>query len=300
MATYEGQSFIDDQIASIRTQSFPDWKLWVSDDSVGDETWRCLERWGSELGSAMSVLRGGRNGVVANFMSLVCNEEISADYYAFSDQDDVWDQRKLERAIAWLSGVGNERPALYCSRTLLVDESNQIELGSSPPFLRAPSFQNALVQNIAGGNTMVFNNAARNLLKEAGPNVDVVMHDWWVYLVVAACGGAIYFDQCPSLRYRQHGNNLIGSGGGVLASFGRIGRVHLKGVYRDWVDRNVAALEHLRRYMTPENRVCLDSFLEGRKGGPLGRLLGLRASGVYRQTLIGGISLYVSAFLGAL
>lgn len=300
MATYEGHDFLDDQIASICSQSFPSWKLWVSDDSVGDETWRCLERWQAELGVALSILRGRRSGVVANFMSLVCNNEISADYYAFSDQDDIWDSEKLERAVAWLSSLNQEKPALYCSRTLLVDDSNRKELGFSPPFARTPAFENALVQSIAGGNTMVFNNAARDLLLEAGPDLDVVMHDWWVYLVVAACGGAIYFDQRPSLRYRQHDRNLIGSGAGVLASLRRIRDVHLKGVYRGWVDRNVVSLERLRSRLTPESERCLKLFVDGRKRGPFGRLVGVGLSGVYRQTWVGSVSLYMSAFLGKL
>ncbi|EDK72391.1 glycosyl transferase, group 2 family protein [candidate division TM7 genomosp. GTL1] len=59
-----------------------------------------------------------------------------------------------------------------------------------------------MVQNVAGGNTMVFNNAARRLLIAAGSDVDVVAHDWWVYIVVSACGGRVHYDSRPSLRYR--------------------------------------------------------------------------------------------------
>ena len=300
MATYEGCQYLDDQMRSIFFQSFRNWKLWVSDDSARDETWQRLTHWQSQLGPAMSIVRGGRRGVVANFMSLVCSNEISADYYAFSDQDDVWGCDKLERAIDWLNGVGRGRPALYCSRTLLVDDSNRIKLGVSPPFSREPGFANALVQSIAGGNTMVFNKAACELLREAGGDVDVVVHDWWVYLVVAGCGGAVHFDQRPSLRYRQHGNNLIGAGDGVKASLERIWHTHLKGVYRGWIDRNVRALERLRHRMTPENVRRLQSFLDGRGKGPLGRVAGIRAAGVYRQTWTGNASLYLSAFLGKL
>lgn len=300
MATYEGCQYLDDQIRSISFQSFRDWTLWVSDDSISEKTWQRLVHWQAQFGPAMSVVRGARRGVVANFMSLVCSNEISADYYAFSDQDDVWGCDKLERAIDWLSGVDPGRPALYCSRTLLVDDSNQLELGVSPSFSREPGFANALVQSIAGGNTMVFNKSACELLREAGSDLDVVIHDWWVYLVVSACGGVVHFDQRPSLRYRQHGNNLIGAGVGVKALLARVWHTHLGGVYRGWIDRNVRALERLRHRLPPESARRLQLFLEGREKGPLGRVAGIRAAGVYRQTWAGNVSLYLSAFLGKL
>src|SRR5690606_25344152 len=93
------------------------------------------------------------------------------------------------------------------TRTLLVDDKNT-EIGMSQLFKRPPSFPNALMQNIAGGNTMVFNADLRRVLGSAPPRV--VIHDWWLYLATTACDGLVRYDPEPSLRYRQHGDNLIG------------------------------------------------------------------------------------------
>ena len=76
--------------------------------------------------------------------------------------------------------------------TMLDAENN--EFGFSPLFSKPPSFANAIVQNIGGGNTMVFNNALRALLREAGKDVSVISHDWWSYIVAAGCGGKIFYD----------------------------------------------------------------------------------------------------------
>ena len=49
--------------------------------------------------------------------------------------------------------------------------------------IRAP------LQSLAGGNTMVFNQAARDLMLDAGGHLDIVSHDWWAYLLVTGAGG---------------------------------------------------------------------------------------------------------------
>src|SRR3546814_7225140 len=54
---------------------------------------------------------------------------------------------------------------LYCSRTLIFSDSRKIST-KSPLFKFPPSFENSLVQSLAGGNTMMINNRSRELLKK--------------------------------------------------------------------------------------------------------------------------------------
>jgi hypothetical protein len=60
---------------------------------------------------------GRPKGSTANFLSLTCRADIDADYFAYADQDDVWESDKLERAVNWLKTVPEGVPALYGSRT---------------------------------------------------------------------------------------------------------------------------------------------------------------------------------------
>lgn len=67
---------------------------------------------------------------------LLCRPDIVARYYAFADQDDIWDADKSERALDWLhKTISDDQPALYCSRVRLVDEKGS-HLGVSPLFAR--------------------------------------------------------------------------------------------------------------------------------------------------------------------
>ena len=104
-------------------------------------------------------------------MSLNCRADIDTEFFAYADQDDIWEADKLERAMKWLQTVPRHIPALYGSRTQLVDERNQY-IGYSPLFGRSPSFENALVHNVAGGNPMVFHRAAPRHRRRAGHQVE--------------------------------------------------------------------------------------------------------------------------------
>ncbi len=292
MCTYNGASYLQEQLDSIRAQKYENWHLYVSDDGSQDATLDILNRFGLEA-NRIRIFQGPKNGFCQNFLSLICNDPIEADYYALSDQDDIWHGDKLARAVATLSNISREIPALYCSRTKLVDERN-LEMGLSPLFRRTPGFRNALVQNIAGGNTMVFNHAARKLIRKAGLNINPVVHDWFLYMVISGCGGVVIYDPVPGLRYRQHAANLIGENSGIIAKFNRFGLM-LSGRHRQWNTRNIEALSNLHEKLTPENRSIYDEFSHFRNASLWGRLVGLYRTGLYRQTFAGNITLWLTA-----
>jgi glycosyltransferase involved in cell wall biosynthesis len=296
MCTMQAQRFLAEQLNSIATQTHPNWEVWASDDGSDDHTHSILEyyqeHWGAEH---LSIHSGPAEGSTANFLSLTCRADIDTDYFAYADQDDIWESDKLERAVKWLQTVPRHIPALYGSRTQLVDARNQY-IGYSPLFTRSPSFENALVQNVAGGNTMVFNRAARDLLRRAGDQVQVVAHDWWAYMVITGCGGRVHYDAYPTVRYRQHESNQVGSNQSWGARIVRL-RLLLKGRFRAWTDANLLALQSIRPLLTEDNRDKLDDFAASRQGGMWARLTGLWSTGVYRQTVLGNLGLMAAAML---
>ncbi|MFA6498759.1 MAG: glycosyltransferase family 2 protein [Desulfurivibrionaceae bacterium] len=294
LCTMNGQTFLKEQLDSIAAQSVPSWQVWASDDGSQDGTLVILNQYRAAWGEERFFLQAGPGrGFAANFLSLACRADLEAEYYAFADQDDIWEADKLRRAVAWLMTVPNTVPALYCSRTCLIDEAGR-ELGFSSLFRKPPSFANALVQNIGGGNTMVFNQAARNLILAAGSEVEIVAHDWWVYLLVTGCGGRVFYDPCPSVRYRQHGSNLAGANTAWLARLARI-RLLAKGRFKEWNARNLEALQRGGQMLTPENRRILERWAKFRKQSLPAQLLGLNRVGLYRQTLSGNLGLLAAA-----
>ncbi|MDH3264993.1 MAG: glycosyl transferase, partial [Paracoccaceae bacterium] len=220
-----------------------------------------------------------------------------AAFAALSDQDDVWLPAKLARATDRLAALPEDRPALYCGRTVICDEGLR-RLGLSPLFARPPSFRNALTQSIGGGNTMVLNRPGLALARAAAAEAGrIIMHDWWLYQLVSGAGGTVLYDPEPQLLYRQHRQNQIGSNSSTAARLRRLGMV-ARGVLRDWNATNIAALRASAHRLTPENRALLEAFAAAR-AAPFPRRLGaFRRLGLYRQTRGGGLSYWCAAAAG--
>jgi len=295
MGTFQGERFISEQMDSILAQTHKDWELWISDDGSVDRTLSIVEQFRQTCAAPIQVVAGPKKGFIRNFLALACNPAISADFYSFADQDDIWHADKLERALAWLRGQPFDVPALYCSRTHIVDEGGR-SVGESPLFAKRPSFSNALVQSIGGGNTIVMNDAARRVLMTAGADVTVASHDWWAYIVVAGAGGSIHYDPAPPIDYRQHGSNLVGSNSGWRARVRRL-RMLTKSQFRNWNTQNLAALKSIEHLLTKENRKTLELFRGIREEGFPRRLWTLYKSGLHRQTFLGNIGLVAAVIL---
>jgi glycosyltransferase involved in cell wall biosynthesis len=296
---YNGEPFLGEQLASLAAQTYPDIDLILSDDGSTDGSRERLATFGSSWRKGrFEIVQGPGKGFAENFRSQLVNESIEAEYFAFCDQDDVWAPEKLSTAVDWLSRQERDRPALYCSRTRIVDTSGK-PVAQSPLFSAPPSFRNAIVQSIAGGNTMVMNAAARRLMAEASRRSGFVSHDWWCYMMVTGAGGAFHYDPVPLIDYRQHAGNLVGSNDSILSRLGR-STFLLRGGFSDWTDRNIAGLRACEDLLTDEARGVLDRFDRLRRMFLPRRLIELRRSGLHRQTAFGQISLYIASAINRL
>jgi hypothetical protein len=188
------------------------------------------------------------------------------------------------------------RPALYGGRTLAVDDADR-EGGLSPLFVQPPSFRNAVTQNIMGGNTMLMNRAAAELVA-ASAHLEVVTHDWLTYQLVSGADGFIHYDPRPFVRYRQHAQNVIGSNLGWRARWDRLLRM-LRGEYREWNALNVNALAQRASVLTQANREVLQSFSRAREErSPWARMAWLRRSGAFRQKPSEQLMLWLACAIG--
>lgn len=296
MGTCNGQKYLAEQLQSIENQTHKNWRLVLSDDGSTDDTLAIArefqDKWGN---NRLEIRHGSKEGFCKNFLGLACDRSIKADFYAFSDQDDVWMVDKLSTAIAYFKAENNaEIPRVYCGRTQLVDEHLKL-LGKSPLFILPTSFRNALVQSIAGGNTMVFNQGTKELLEKAGL-LHVVSHDWWVYQITKGAGGDVYYDPEPTILYRQHDGCLVGSNNGFKAKVNRISFA-LNGRFKAWNSINYEALSSVKHLLTKDNQEILTTFgiFQGARFKDRIRLL--EVCGLYRQTWQGTLNLWLATFI---
>lgn len=295
LATYNGARYLDEQLHSLAAQDVAAaLDIIASDDGSTDGTRALLEGWQRRWRRGrFTIVAGPRQGFTENFRSLMRMPEAAGDYVAFCDQDDVWMPDKLATALAVLSAMPG--PGLYCSRTQRVDAALR-PIGFSPLFRRPPHFRNALVQSIAGGNTMVMNAPAFALVAESARRTSFVSHDWWCYLLISGAGGRVHYDPEPHVAYRQHGGNAVGDNVGWRARWQRL-KMSLAGRFAEWNAVNLAALEACRDLLTAEARDTMRLFALARQAGPLRGLATIVKSGIYRQSLPGNVSLVLAALL---
>jgi hypothetical protein len=224
------------------------------------------------------VIAGEHLGAGRSFLALLGSVAPSTEYAAFCDQDDIWLPGKLSAAVVALQH--EQGPALYCSAVELVDR-DLVRIGTHRRCVRGPSFENALVENIATGCTIVLNRRAVQLLSSATPR-NFLMHDAWCYLVVSGCGKVIY-DPRPQVLYRQHALNAIGVARTVRSEWARRARRQFAEGHERVLTRQA---EDLKRLYGPELRPgasrSLDAFLQG-QGSLLQRLRYAFRGDAYRQ-----------------
>ena len=220
LAAYNGAKFIKPQILSILSSSLEiPLSITIGLDPSTDNTHEVIGSIGSDS-IFMVCHESPSGGAKHNFARLVEHALLLPDrYYAFSDQDDVWDPDRLALGIKLLkeyeSRLGDKVPLLVFSDSRVVDEDLKV---ISTSFMKAEkldpfaveSFNRLIIQNVGQGCTFLFNRA---LLELAAPVPGSArMHDHWLILVASAFGKILYVDR-PLLSYRQHSNNVVGAAG---------------------------------------------------------------------------------------
>lgn len=207
LSTYNGERYIEEQLRSIENQiGSIDIEILIRDDGSTDKTVELIKNWNGLI--PLKLFIGENKGVIKSFYELL-KESPDSDYYAFCDQDDIWNPEKISTAIRFLEKEElTEKPLLYFSNACLVDEkgiSLNVNVHSKKPKLELSS---VLCCNPALGCTMVFNKKARNMASSFRINQSP-MHDKDMIIMCLLTGKVIY-DHTPRMMYRQHSNNVMG------------------------------------------------------------------------------------------
>ena len=278
MSTYNGEKYLIEQLDSIKNQDYQNISILIRDDGSKDNTIAIIEKYISDNpGMEIELIKGENTGVLASFIKLVELSDIDAQYYAFADQDDVWFKDKISRAVKKLNE--NKKALIYASTFLPVDKNlNIIKYKQSK---KIPSFYNALVENIATGCTIVFNKKMKDHV--IGKEINgASIHDWWFYIVATALGEMIY-DPEPSLYYRQHDSNSIGSKDSSFKKWKS--RVIRYSKWRTEIFRHgYLLLDHYSNILEKDKTTDLTEFLGYKKMWLFKRFKYISCMKIYRQS----------------
>ena len=210
LSTYNGARFLAEQLESIQKQTFTDWQLLIRDDGSTDITPQIIAEFVKADPRIHFINEHDRQnfGVIKNFFTLVKYEK--ADYYFFSDQDDVWLPDKMATMLDEVIHHDKSQPLMIYMDLSVVDQ----DLNVTHPSMICSQSHHAnttllaeLTENTVTGGVAMINHALAEKWEDTD---DVIMHDWYLALLATATGKLVYIDK-PGELYRQHDNNVLGA-----------------------------------------------------------------------------------------
>lgn len=263
MSTYNGERYLEAQIDSILAQKCVDVILLVRDDGSKDNTLKILDKY-QDKHENIIVFKEQNLGCTRSFYKLVeyALQYKDVDFFAFSDQDDVWLPEKLINGLNHLHSFDNSIPALYFCMPKIVDADLKPMKQKWPSHHKLTYGEACIIQPIPGC-TMIFNKVAASLFLKATPGF-MRLHDSWMYKCVVFCGGKIVEDTNELMLYRQHSNNVVGANETFLHSLQRR--------YLSYTKRKNERLRTIRNFvklysreMSPEILQELENLIDYKK-----------------------------------
>lgn len=216
LASYNGVSYIAEQLDSILCQTCQDFMLYIQDDRSDDGTWEIVQSYAERHPDHITASRNGSNSGAAkhNFFEMMLKHR--DEYVMFCDQDDVWLPDKIEKTLHVMQKAerqsGRQMPILVHTDLTVVDKNLKILDRSYRHIVngnwKRTELCHELAQNTVTGCTAMYNRALGDLIVKEPPFC--VMHDWWLALTASAFGRIIPIDETTVL-YRQHEDNSVGA-----------------------------------------------------------------------------------------
>ena len=211
LATYNGSKYLHEQLDSILNQSYGNINVIIRDDGSSDNTVMIIEEY-EQKDSRVKLLNDnlGNLGFVRNFEELMKNS--TSEYLMFSDQDDIWYNNKVETSYTRIKAIeetnGKSCPILVDTNSKIMNYEKQTKSLFISDYAKNSSFENSFFNFFVQGSTMLIN---ESLKREALPfSKEVYLHDRYLHLIAEFIGIRAYIDT-PTMDYRQHSNNEIGS-----------------------------------------------------------------------------------------
>jgi len=224
LAAYNGESFIKEQLQSILIQTFKPYKILINIDQSSDKTDSIVREF-AKINPEIQILNSNKRfgSAASNFIHLLKNTDLTeVEYIALADQDDIWKEDKLEKAIQKLKqgyeGYSSNVEAFWDDGQKKTIIKNQPQLEFDHLFESAgPGCTFVMTQRLAL--------SLQEFLKGGQFNQLGNYHDWLIYFYARSNGFKWYIDSYPGVEYRQHNTNVFGANVGIKAFVSRVRRV---------------------------------------------------------------------------
>ena len=248
LASYNGVKYIKEQVDSILNQKEVDVTIFISDDLSTDKTIEYLQDIYKDFKNIVYLPSGLKfGGAGKNFFRLIRDVDFSSfDFISFVDQDDIWYEDKLIRAI---KTIEDKQLDAYSSNILAFwEDGKEMIINKSSSQAR----YDYLFEAAGPGCTYVLKKDLaiflQNFICDNWEDVNKVeLHDWFIYAFARENNYKWHIDEKPSMRYRQHTSNQVGANDGLKAKLKRFKKV-FSSWYREEIIKIIKVLRLENKY----------------------------------------------------
>ena len=212
VATYNPNIlWLEKQLKSLNNQTYPKIEIILLDDCSPYEKYTKIKEIASKvIKFPFKIYQNDENlGSNKTFERLV---SLASGYYlAFCDQDDIWNNDKIQVLVNKIEN--NPNTLLVYSDMKIIDDNDHVISNSMSTYRKRHIFlegeylfKQLIYRNFVVGCTML---VKKNIVIKSFPFPDSMVHDHYIALFVS-CFGNIKFVNKPLISYRQHGNNQTG------------------------------------------------------------------------------------------
>ncbi len=203
LAAYKGEKYIRAQVESILRQIGDADELIISDDFPDGKTREAIIDI-IESDKRVKYIVGPGAGVIRNFEYAISQSK--GDYIFLSDQDDIWLDGKVERAVHELKNGAD-----LVLHNAIITDSDLNETGENAFGINKTKkgFLRNILKNSYQGCCTAFGSELKKYILPFPENLP--MHDQWIGLMAEKHGKVALIDE-PLILYRRHGSNVTGNG----------------------------------------------------------------------------------------
>ncbi len=291
MSSYNGEKSIVRQLDTIFAQKGVFITCTVRDDGSSDDTVQVLKEY-RKNNANLFIIPGDNIGWERSFLDALRQSQ-KADYYAFSDQDDVWFSDKIRYGVDVLEMAKyKEIPLLYHCNKISVGESLKALKEQAYKIEKPLNRRNAIAQEYVQGCSCIIDINAKKLICNYVPSLKFP-HDYWVGLLCYYFG-EIFYSSEPFFYHVHHSNNASNDGSLWKSRFDRFRNFFKKSTYFNPCHD---LLMGYRDLLTEEDTLFLNRVLSYKKN-LRNRFFLLIDSKFRRKSVIGSIALKIQVLLG--
>lgn len=218
LCTYNGETFIEEQLKSILEQTVPVTEIVIFDDASSDATISKIKKIDQKSPGIIRLFHNKSNvGFCENFEKALT--ECDGDYIFFSDQDDIWHCDKVEKIVLYLTKTG--KYGVFTNGDLIDRDGNKLGTTLFDTFIvnnflssthDYPELFAMLCfnENFVTGATLAIKKEGKNIVLPFRTS-ESIYHDHYIALKLSAIGKLGYMNDCL-ISYRIHPGQQTGMG----------------------------------------------------------------------------------------